>query len=86
MVGAVTQHRDAFAKCVQDQKRRDPSSSGTVVMRWKIKPDGRTTDIAARGDDPDSPLATCFKTQIKGLHFGQYRGPQMSSIEFPFSY
>lgn len=87
IVGAVTQHRDAFAKCVQDQKRREPGASGTVVMRWRIKPDGRTTDIAAKGQEfSDSPLAGCFKGQISKLHFGAYRGPQMSPIEFPFSF
>jgi hypothetical protein len=86
IVGMVTQHRDGLAKCVQDQKRRDPNSSGTLVMRWKIKPDGHATDVAAKGDDPDSPLAGCFKTQIKGIRFGQYRGPQMAPTEFPISY
>ena len=87
IVGAVTQHRDAFAKCVQDQKRRDPSATGTVVMRWRIRPDGRSTDIAAKGEDyADSPLAGCFKSQIGKLRFGAYRGAQMAPIEFPFSF
>ncbi len=87
IVGAVTQRREAFAKCVQEQKRRDPSASGTVVMRWRIRPDGRSTDIAAKGEDyADSPLASCFKSQIGKLHFGAYRGSQMAPIEFPFSF
>ncbi len=87
IVTAVTQHREAFSKCVQEQKRRDPSSAGTVVMRWRIKPDGRSSDIGAKGEDyADSPLANCFKGQIGKLHFGAYRGSQMAPIEFPFSF
>lgn len=87
VVFGVSQHRDAFAKCVQDQKRRDPTSTGTVVMRWRIKPDGRVTDIGAKSaDDADSPLAGCFKGQIGKLHFPSYSGPQMQPIEFPFSF
>ena len=56
-------------------------------MRWRIRPDGRSTDIAAKGEDyADSPLASCFKGQIGKLHFGSYRGAQMAPIEFPFSF
>lgn len=87
IVGAVSAHREAFARCVQEQKKRDPSATGTVVMRWRIRPDGRSSDIAAKGEDyADSPLAGCFKGQIAKLHFGAYRGAQMAPIEFPFSF
>ena len=56
-------------------------------MRWRIRPDGRSSDIAAKGEDyADSPLANCFKGQIGKLHFGAYRGSQMAPIEFPFSF
>jgi hypothetical protein len=87
VIGVVAQHKDAFGHCVQEQKKRDPSSSGTVVMRWKIKPDGHTSDVgAAPGDYQDSPLAACFKGQIVKIKFGQYRGAQMAPIQFPFNF
>jgi predicted Zn finger-like uncharacterized protein len=87
VIGVVAQHKDAFGRCVQEQKKRDPSSSGTVVMRWKIKPDGHTSDVgAAPGDYQDSPLAGCFKGQIVKMKFGQYRGAAMAPIQFPFNF
>jgi predicted Zn finger-like uncharacterized protein len=87
VIGVVAQHKDAFGHCVQEQKKRDPTSSGTVVMHWKIKPDGHTSDVAAAaGDYQDSPLAACFKGQIVKMKFGQYRGAQMAPIQFPFNF
>jgi predicted Zn finger-like uncharacterized protein len=83
----VVQHKGSFAKCVQEQKRRDPGSTGTLVMRWKIRPDGRTAEVVSKGGDyQDSPLAGCLKAQISRLHFGGYRGPQMAPIDFPFNF
>jgi predicted Zn finger-like uncharacterized protein len=87
VIGVVAQHKDAFGHCVQEQKKRDPTSSGTVVMHWKIKPDGHTSDVAAApGDYQDSPLASCFKGQIVKMKFGQYRGAPMAPIQFPFNF
>jgi predicted Zn finger-like uncharacterized protein len=87
VIGVVAQHKDAFGHCVQEQKKRDPTSSGTVVMHWKIKPDGHTSDVAAApGDYQDSPLASCFRGQIVKMKFGQYRGAPMAPIQFPFNF
>jgi predicted Zn finger-like uncharacterized protein len=83
----VVQHKGSFAKCVQEQKKRDASSTGTLVMRWKIRPDGHTADVVSKGGDyQDSPLAACLKNQITRMHFGGYRGPQMAPIDFPFNF
>ncbi|MHB1845962.1 MAG: GYF domain-containing protein, partial [Deltaproteobacteria bacterium] len=83
----IVEHKGSFARCVQDQKRRDPSSSGTLVMHWKIRSDGRTSDVRAdSGDFSGSPLAGCLKGQISRLRFGGYSGSQMAPIDFPFSF
>ncbi len=87
IIGVVAQHKDTFGHCVQEQKKRDPTSTGTVVMHWRIKPDGHPSDVAAApGDYQDSPLAACFKGQIGKLRFGQYRGAPMAPIQFPFNF
>ncbi len=83
----IVEHKGSFARCVQDQKRRDPGSSGTLVMHWKIRPDGHTADVHANsGDFASSPLAGCLKGQIARLRFGGYSGAQMAPIDFPFSF
>ena len=83
----IVQHKGSFAKCVQDQKRRDPGASGTLVMHWRIKPDGHPADVRPNaGDFQGSPLASCLKSQIGKLRFGGYRGAAMPPIDFPFSF
>lgn len=83
----IVQHKSSFAQCVQEQKRRDPDSSGTVVMHWRIKPDGHPSEVRPNsGEFQGSPLASCLKAQVGRLRFGMYRGAPMAPIDFPFSF
>ncbi len=79
----IVEHKGNFAKCKADH----PGGSGTVVVHWRIKPDGHTADVKRNGGDLDNPaLAKCAQAQVSKLKFGQYRGPPMPPIDFPFSF
>jgi hypothetical protein len=79
----IVEHKGNFAKCKNDH----PGGGGTVVMHWRIKPDGHTTDVRRNGGELDNPpLAKCIQAAVSKLRFGQYRGPAMAPIDFPFSF
>lgn len=79
----IVEHKGNFAKC----KANHAGGGGTVVMHWRIKPDGHTTDVKRNGGDLDNPpLAKCIQTAVSKLKFGQYKGPAMAPIDFPFSF
>lgn len=60
-------------------------ASGTIVMRWTIRPDGNTTAIqTVTPEFQKTPLATCVTSVIKGFIFPPYSGMQMTPISFPF--
>ena len=78
----IVDHKGSFARC----KSEHPGGSGTIVMHWRIKPDGRTADVKKSGGDLDNPpLAGCLQKAIGKLRFGQYRGSAMAPIDFPFT-
>jgi hypothetical protein len=79
----IVEHKGNFARCKSDH----PGGGGTVVMHWRIKPDGHTTDVKRTGGDLDNPpLAKCIQSQVAKLRFGQYKGPAMAPIDFPFNF
>ena len=79
----IVEHKGNFAKCKTDHA----GGGGTVVVHWRIKPDGHTTDVKRNGGDLDNPpLAKCIQTAVSKLRFGQYKGPAMAPIDFPFSF
>jgi hypothetical protein len=62
-------------------------SSGTLTMRWTIRPDGAAKDVQTMTPEyQKSPLSACLTTVIKGFKFPAYTGAQMAPIDFPFKF
>ncbi|SEN25537.1 MJ0042 family finger-like domain-containing protein [Stigmatella aurantiaca] len=82
----VLANRPAIVKCVNEQKKREPGSSGKLVMRWVIQTSGRTTAVAVRTEEfRKTYLATCISGLIKGWTFPKHR-KQGDPIDFPFTF
>jgi predicted Zn finger-like uncharacterized protein len=82
----VVSNKSSILGCVADQKKRDPSSSGRIVMRWSIQPNGRTSNISCQSDEfKGSPVASCIGGLIKGWTFPRHR-VQGDPINFPFTF
>ncbi|ADO73412.1 adventurous gliding motility protein GltJ [Stigmatella aurantiaca] len=82
----VLANRPAIVKCVSEQKKREPGSSGKLVMRWVIQTSGRTTGVAVRTEEfRKTYLATCISGLIKGWTFPKHR-KQGDPIDFPFTF
>ncbi|MBN1209980.1 MAG: adventurous gliding motility protein GltJ [Myxococcaceae bacterium] len=84
IMAVVVANKPAIKRCVDEQKKRDPGSSGRLVMRWTIQPSGRTTGVSIRSDEfRKTYLATCMSGLIKSWTFPKHR-KQGAPIDFPF--
>jgi hypothetical protein len=82
----VLDNKPSIVKCVNEQKARDPSLSGRLVMRWTILASGRTSGVAVRTDEfKRTHMATCIAGLIRGWKFPRHR-TQGEPIDFPFTF
>lgn len=71
----VLRHKPAIVRCVDEQRKREPGLSGTLVMRWTVLPSGRTGHIEPRTPHlSDTYLARCLRDQIESWTFPSHRG------------
>ncbi len=87
IMAVVVGQKGAVKGCVAAQRERTPELSGSVVMRWTIRPDGGTGAIQGReGASEHEELAGCLAKLIKGWRFPPYEGDPMPPIDFPFKF
>jgi predicted Zn finger-like uncharacterized protein len=87
IMATVVSNKPAIKRCVDEQKSRDPGASGTLVMRWNIKPNGSVGNVQTVSPEfQKTPISNCMTATIKGWRFPEYAGPQMAPIEFPFKF
>lgn len=78
----VLANKAAIKKCTESS-----GGSGTVAMRWTIRPDGGTTNVqTVTPEFQKTPLANCLTSVIRSFRFPAYSGPQMQPIDFPFKF
>lgn len=82
----VLSQKPAIATCVKQYQEKNPGEHGTIVMKWTIRNDGRTTGVRCDTDDfAGSVLDKCLAGAIKTWQFPAYSGaPQ--TIPFPFKF
>ena len=82
----VLNNKPAIMKCVNEQRQKDPSLSGKLVMRWTVQTSGKTTSVSCRTDEfRSSYMATCITGIIKGWSFPKHQ-KQGDPIDFPFTF
>jgi hypothetical protein len=82
----VLQNKAALATCAQEQKKRDPSLSGKLVVRWSIQTNGKTSKVAPQtAEFKNTYMATCVSNVIKQMHFPAHK-VEGDPIDFPFSF
>ena len=86
IMSVVVQNKSSILGCVGEQKKRDPSLSGRMVMRWQIHTNGRTSNVSCQSDEfKGTPLASCLAGLIKSWTFPKHR-IQGEPINFPFTF
>ena len=82
----VRDNKASIVKCVDEQKKRDSSLAGPIVMSWTIVPSGKTTNISCASDGfKGSYLAQCMTGLIKTWQFPRHK-VQGEPINFPFKF
>ncbi|RKH61881.1 adventurous gliding motility protein GltJ [Corallococcus aberystwythensis] len=82
----VLNNKPSIVKCVNEQKQKDPSLSGKLVMRWTVQTSGKTTSVSCRTDEfRSSYMATCITGLIKSWSFPKHQ-KQGDPIDFPFTF
>jgi predicted Zn finger-like uncharacterized protein len=82
----VVDHKPTIMRCVEEQKKRDPSLTGPIVMSWTILASGKTTAISCASDEFKSTyMAQCLTGLIKMWQFPRHK-VQGEPINFPFKF
>ena len=75
-------HAGVFRACYQKELGRDPKLAGKVVLRFTIKPDGSTTNVAVASTTLKSPaVETCLVNQVERLKFP---AKTLANVSYPF--
>jgi hypothetical protein len=82
----VAANKPALVACVAEQKRKDPATSGKLMMRWQIQTNGRTSNVTVMSDEfKGTYIADCITKLIKGMRFPQHK-EQGDPTTFPFKF
>ncbi|WIG98372.1 adventurous gliding motility protein GltJ [Myxococcus sp. SDU36] len=86
IMAVVLANKPAIVKCVNEQKKKDPSLSGKLVMRWTIQTSGKTAAVSCRTNEFRSTyMASCISGLIKSWSFPRHKR-QGEPIDFPFTF
>ncbi|MBM4378104.1 MAG: zinc-ribbon domain-containing protein [Deltaproteobacteria bacterium] len=84
--GVVVTNKSSIKGCVDEQKAKDPSLKGKLVMRWTIQTSGKVTGVGCQTEQfKDSAMAGCLSRLIKGLQFPRHR-VQGDPVNFTFTF
>ncbi len=82
----VLANKGGLAKCAEEQRKRDPGTSGKLVMRWTIQTSGRTSNVGVVSEEfKGTYMATCVGGLIKGWTFPRHK-TQGEPVSFPFKF
>ncbi|MGC4116954.1 MAG: AgmX/PglI C-terminal domain-containing protein [Myxococcales bacterium] len=87
IMAVVVENKRMIKACVDEAKAKDPTATGTIVMRWTILPNGSVSNIQTKTEEyRKTPLAACLIAGIKKFKFPAYYGSQMPPVDFPFKF
>lgn len=82
----VLANRTGLARCADEQHKKEPGRSGTLVMQWTVQTNGKTSNVKAVSDEFKSTyMAGCVGGLIKGWTFPRHK-TQGEPVKFPFKF
>lgn len=72
----VLSNKPALLKCAEEQRQKEPGTSGKLVVRWSIQGNGRVTNLVVVSEEFKSThMAGCVVKAIKGWSFPRSKNP-----------
>jgi len=86
ILAVVRKHLGDIDTCAKRQHQIDPAlATGVVEMRFWILATGETSRVEVLTEQyKKAPVGLCIKAAIEGWNFGEYDGPKVGPIKFPF--
>ena len=84
----VTGYKPALAKCVEEQRKKEPGVTGKLVMTWKIQTNGKTSNVAVAPQSEEfktTYMAGCVGGLVKTWTFPKHKVVG-DPILFPFKF
>lgn len=82
----VSSNKPALAKCVEEQRKKEPGVSGKLVMKWTIQTSGKTSNVSVQSEEFKATyMAGCVGGLIKSWTFPKHK-VQGDPIVFPFKF
>ncbi len=86
VLDVILANKPALTKCADEQRKREPGSSGKLVMKWQILTNGKVTGVTVVSEDfKKTYMAECVGGLLKGLVFPRHK-QQGDPITFPFKF
>ncbi len=82
----VSGSKAALVKCSEEQKKREPGTSGRLVMKWSIQTTGKVSNVGVVTEEfRGTYMAGCVSTVIKAMTFPRHKKAG-EPVEFPFKF
>ncbi len=82
----VSGYKPALAKCVEEQRKKEPGVTGKLVMKWNIQTSGKTSNVSVQSDEFKATyMAGCVGGLIKSWTFPKHKVAG-DPIVFPFKF
>lgn len=84
VASVVLSHKAEVDSCISQFAPSNPEAPPRLVMRWKVDPEGRASEVVALNEDfRGGPLAGCMAKQIARWSFPKHPAAR-DSVIFPF--
>ncbi len=82
----VSGYKPALAKCVEEQRKKEPGVTGKLVMKWNIQTSGKTSNVSVQSEEfKTTYMAGCVGGLIKSWTFPKHKVAG-DPIVFPFKF
>lgn len=82
----VLSYKRELAQCADEAHKREPGTSGKVIMQWRILANGKTTEVRIYSEEfKNAYMAQCLKRLIATWVFPKSANPG-DPIIFPFKF
>ncbi|MEE2789428.1 MAG: AgmX/PglI C-terminal domain-containing protein [Myxococcota bacterium] len=78
----IGKYKRALEGCVQRQLKREPLRASRLILRFRIRPTGRTSNVRIDEKYADTVLSRCLQASVRRWRFPRFKGNAVD-VEYP---